>query len=521
MEAIIRSARSSREGSREASREREKKEKREQEEQDSIKALKDLPLTQDFLDLMYKMLINLNMVNRKDNIDYEYDIDHLLGCLANFTEKPQVSELEFNARVQDQLVDFEKSLINKELLFTLKGDKIKAPDFQGSSPLKEAYKMAVLKLVWQGSSKFSGAKEQNIEELLTHCNNVQRTYNMSEEEFKHFLLRHTTKKVFVMVHNEIKANSSVDTIYNILQFTYASGATPGDAKEKLKNFRATKEDTVVSVFTSIRDLVSKSFQEFPEAQYAPALMELESIFQFINAFPESSRHKLTENLNRLQNRKPNPTLTDFLSYNQDYFKQFNYDLKINGANPPNGRSRQYNSFSVNQDIPGVSGMEKFQPLIPPLNQSGSPPRGSFPKSNYHDGRDFRNRSQVQNYQIRDTPGNGRPLTNKGFPPNQGMGRQGRPFYQKNQEGGFSQSMNYASPYNRGVNRGKYCSLCGQTSHSAVDGCYRMKNDQNRLIQVTPVQSPCPDCKIKIKRDLYHPRKYCFLREELQKFKNKA
>ena len=109
MEAIIRSARSSREGSREASREREKKEKREQEEQDSIKALKDLPLTQDFLDLMYKMLINLNMVNRKDNIDYEYDIDHLLGCLANFTEKPQVSELEFNARVQDQLVDFEKT----------------------------------------------------------------------------------------------------------------------------------------------------------------------------------------------------------------------------------------------------------------------------------------------------------------------------------------------------------------------------------------------------------------------------
>ena len=499
MEAILRSARNSRENSRDNSRERDKEERVKQRELDSIEELKILPFSPNMKDQLSKMSIILNMLTRKNKIDYEIDVDDFLEKFPEDPSQAMVSDTEFENRVQDRLEKFEKNLIDKELCFQMKGDMIRAPDFRGCVKMTDLKKGSALKLVWQGNSKFSGARDQNIDELLSHLNNIQETYRMTEPEFKTFLLRHCTKTVFRDVLNEIKAQSSVDTMYNILQFTYASGLTPVEAKEKLKNFRGTKEDTVITIFTRVRELVSKSFQEFPENQITPALIELESIFQFINAFPEASSQKLTENLNRLQNRgKVNPTLTEFLQFNKDIFKQLNFDLRINGVNPHSGKNKHYNSFAIDELGQNLSTKEDQQVIMP----RPFPFRGRQP------------RDQNQNFSNRDQQGQNRSNFNQRTGFHQRTNQQGGNYNQRNQ----NSASRFAAPLNRGVNRGKYCSLCGQTSHSAVDGCYKMRNDQYKLINVTPVQSPCPECKTKIRKDLYHPMKYCFLRDSLQKFK---
>ncbi len=58
----------------------------------------------------------------------------------------------------------------------------------------------------------------------------------------------------------------------------------------------------------------------------------------------------------------------------------------------------------------------------------------------------------------------------------------------------------------------YCSLCGQSSHTAAQGCYRMKDEKGRAVMITPGQIPCNICEKKINKKLYHPLRYCFNKE---------
>ena len=42
---------------------------------------------------------------------------------------------------------------------------------------------------------------------------------------------------------------------------------------------------------------------------------------------------------------------------------------------------------------------------------------------------------------------------------------------------------------------KYCSLCGATSHNSVDTCYRMRDDQYKVVSIVPIQKACSVCKV--------------------------
>ena len=57
--------------------------------------------------------------------------------------------------------------------------------------------------------------------------------------------------------------------------------------------------------------------------------------------------------------------------------------------------------------------------------------------------------------------------------------------------------------NRFLNK-LYCSLCGKSTHTAVDGCYAIKK-----IPCSPTQIPCNICKKVMKKKLFHPPTPCF------------
>ena len=47
----------------------------------------------------------------------------------------------------------------------------------------------------------------------------------------------------------------------------------------------------------------------------------------------------------------------------------------------------------------------------------------------------------------------------------------------------------------------------------------MRDDNFKIVSIVPIQKPCSVCKNKLNKDLFHPEKFCFLRDSLKKFKN--
>lgn len=156
-----------------------------------------------------------------------------------------------------KLKGFERERVEKKLNYANNTQQVQAPDFALTSGKNED-KLASHKYIWQGKNKFSNEKHQNITELLTHLNSVQKLHKMCEEEFKNFMLQNLTKDVFTQVRQEFQAGSTVSTVYTLLQVLYSKEVSPATYKDKLKAYKATKADTMHSAFSTVRRLASLS-----------------------------------------------------------------------------------------------------------------------------------------------------------------------------------------------------------------------------------------------------------------------
>jgi hypothetical protein len=55
---------------------------------------------------------------------------------------------------------------------------------------------------------------------------------------------------------------------------------------------------------------------------------------------------------------------------------------------------------------------------------------------------------------------------------------------------------------------RYCSLCGQTSHVAADGCNNMVSDTGVKVPVLPTKETCNECPPHVNPRLSHPASIC-------------
>ena len=88
----------------------------------------------------------------------------------------------------------------------------------------------------------------------------------------------------------------------------------------------------------------------------------------------------------------------------------------------------------------------------------------------------------------------------------------------------NKSVNVVGTYNNNRGNGKGepknnkftgtigCLLCGQDSHRASDGCYRMLDDKGKVVPVSPVQKYCSTCFQEENVKLFHPQNLCFRRD---------
>ena len=454
--------------------------------------------------ILGKILINQNILNRKNKVDIDHDIgDHFY----NFREpRTEFSPEQIEKTVKDGLKTYEEGQLQKKLNFATQNNGFEIPTF--SAVPREAKERAMIhKYVLQGKNKFSGEKGQSVIELLTHLNSVQKMLKMCEEEFKSFLLQNTTKEVFSTCRNEFMAGSSVKTIYNLLQVIYSTELTCEEAKKKLFQYRATKKDNMYTAFATIRKLCSSSIDTFLHPEDRNRTLEQESTRQFIRCLPEQSQTMVELKLAdwRSQHGYVPKTEEFFLSL-APLRIAIDKDIAANGAivHTP---ARKYHSYQIDkgqnqyyenedQDWNEIMDQDCYEDdycsddqdhmdqdmHLFNINKRGTNPRGRKPFR----GRGMKSRG---NYNFSTRPSN---MVSYSNDPNKGK---------KLRDSGS-----------------KYCSLCGLSSHNASDRCFRMRDDNNKIIDVVPVQRECSVCQEKLSKALFHPEKYCFLRPELRKYR---
>ena len=454
--------------------------------------------------ILGKILINQNILNRKNRVDIDHDIgDHFY----NFREpRNDISPEQIQSTVKDSLKSFEEGQLQKKLNFATQNNGFEIPNFS-PVPRSSQDKATIHKFVLQGKNKFSGEKGQSVIELLTHLNSVQKMLSMCEEEFKSFLLQNTTKEVFLTVRNEFMAGSDVKTVYNLLQVIYCTELTSEEAKKKLFLYKATKKDNMYTAFATVRKLCSASIDVFLNPLDRNRYLEQESVRQFIRCLPDQSQ--TTVELKLAEWRAD----TGSVPKTNDFFASLaplrlaidKEDIAANGA-AVNSPPRRYHSYKIDKEITYNS---------EPEDQAyAERDEMEFEDEYFYDEEEYMVPSRNLFAISRGMPNSRgkRPFRGKGLRPRNNFNFNTRP----NSSGSYAR--NQEKNKNFRESGAKYCSLCGLTSHNASDRCFRMRDDSNKIIDVVPVQKECSNCQQQLGKNLFHPEKYCFLRPELRKYR---
>lgn len=449
--------------------------------------------------IVARILINQNILNRKAKIEIEHDID---SYYYNFPEQEsQISEEQVRTTVEDRLKGFEKELLQKKLDYANNIQQVQPPQFAQISRKNED-RLTSHKYIWQGKNKFAGEKNQSVVELLTHLNSVQNMLKMCEAEFKNFMLQNLTKEVFTQVRQEFHAGSNVGTVYTLLQVLYNKEDSPTAYKDKLKAYKATKADTMHSAFATVRKYTTLSLDPSLSENMRNQLLNIESVYQFINCLPPKSKLIVQENLNKWQQSETDiPDAHKFFASLAIFRDSIDRDIAQNGVNNNHTRSSRYNTYALDRTEEEHFFEEQEQAT-------------EYASSEDEDG--FEEEYIPKKYLMAMIRNQNR---TKFSPRGNNRGRPGS--YSRNQRSNHTSSRdrNQRGFQNYRESGSKYCSLCGATSHNSVDTCYKMRDDNFKIVSIVPIQKPCSVCKNKLNKDLFHPEKFCFLRDSLKKFKN--
>ena len=448
--------------------------------------------------IMARILINQNILNRKAKVEIEHDLD---SYYYNFPDQdPQISEEQVQAAVSNRLKGYEREQLQKKLDYANHIQQVQPPEF-ALVPRKNEDKLTTHKYIWQGKQKFAGEKHQNVVELLTHLNTVQKYVKMCEEEFKSFMLQNLTKDVFTQVRQEFKAGSTVGTVYNLLQVLYDKDDSPAVYKDKLKNYKATKADTMHSAFAKVRRMTALSLDPTLSENMKNQLLNIESLYQFINCLPIKSKLKVQEKLSEWQQTSDEiPDTHKFVASLATFRDGVDRDIAQNGVTT-HTRPNRYNTYAIDKREEDFF-LEDQEPTTEYTSSE--------------DEREDEEEYIPKKYLMAMIRNQGRAnFTQRG-------NNQGRPGYsrQKNTRSNNTsgRNRNQRGPQNYRESGSKYCSLCGATSHNSVDTCYKMRDDNFKVVSVVPIQKACSVCKLKLNKDLFHPEKFCFLRDSLKRFK---
>lgn len=479
-----------------------------------------------------------------------------LGELCSQFKNHVITERSVNtATIKTDLEELEDRILKKELAVYRVNQAVQAPTVFSSTPtLTTGSSSRVAELYRQfpirSGQKFSGNnQQQNIVEFLENICHGQEAMNLSEDEFRVYFRKCFTGKAYEVVRNQLEHGHDFQEIFHTLLSTYDHRMAPHEAELKLFTWKIPKNFNLKRAEAYLRYLAERVASEAPPGHDRTTAYNSKAIAGLLSSLPQYST-LIAYNAKQNHSAKFGilPTFAQLCRSIEKYEKSINDDIKKNGASryeqesssPFSKIKKIFSSHNNNISFDDSSDFHNVPLLHTNFNSSRNNynSRNSRSRNNFKSGRRTGNVSYNRNnfnsgrnnnnsnssYQTNNTSAsnnynharnnninNGRrPNKRNNFQrPNRKVSNTRRPYNNPkfNVRKTTVNNINNANNYKIGSK--KYCSLCGATSHNAVDLCYKMKTPKGDNVLVAPSAQPCTICKSKFNEELFHPEAYCW------------
>jgi len=450
---------------------------------------------------------------------------------TQFYNAQLMEKQKIKSKIMQTTQGLENLILSKEMdSHTLNQSVAPPTNFSPAPTLVTARQRAdCLKLL--PASKFSGSeKGMSILEFLNLMKSVQQQCCLSLSEFYEILLASTTGEAYLLLLAWIENGDDPSTIFHNLLIHYDKRLKPEEARMRLMAYRAPKSADLGKVEATIQSLAARVASNIPAGPSRTASYNIEVIQGLIRSLPlASSLIVQTQNSEKSAKFGRALSAAELSRFLNIYRHSIDSDIKTNGVD-----SRTFERRPLPRA--GNIGGRKFTAYqtsgVPPLprktpapqmvrtrsvgqiyqvsqNYKPRPPGGNkiLVRDNQYNNNNFMRKKWSNGYGTRNNNNGNNNYNNNGM--NRNINRK--------QTDGFRGSkirMGTASrrPFNNGrqnpnYNR-NYCSLCGQTSHLAVQGCPNMVSDSGVKVPVLPTKDTCKECPPHVNPRLSHPPSIC-------------
>ena len=356
----------------------------------------------------------------------------------------------------------------------------KRPKLITNSANVEALKLFPTKI------KFSGSNYESLtlQEFFHNLKIAQEQMRLTEEEFIKMMLQCTSGRANELLNQWISQKEGINEIYFNLTLHFDKRMTTETARQKLLTIMAPKTSDLARHISNIMTLAQRAASAIPAGVSRTSYFNNEAINALMRSLPPASRttcsnlfHTLSAKARRAitfnELTRPLITLRDTIDA----------DIKAHGVGPSS--NAQTSKFSERRKAKRMGPPNKMPTTFVVNAQSGEPEPIRYRQKRPN----FRSNHNQQSTVYLTASGNNAQKQN-------------------NASANFKRQQTGNQPYRTNQAKRKYCSLCGETNHTAAQGCRHMRDANNRVVNVQPTQSTCNACPPTVSPRLNHPAVFC-------------
>jgi len=441
---------------------------------------------------------------------------------AQFYNAQMLEKRRIKARILQTTEGMENLILAREMDSHTLNQNIAPPEHFSPIPtlLTARQRADCLKLL--PSAKFNGSeKGMSVLEYLNLIKAVQQQCVLSLTEFYEIMLASTTGEAYLLLLAWIENGDEPSTIFHNLGIHYDKRMQPEEARDRLAAYRVPKTADLAKAEATIQGLAARVASIIPAGPTRTASYNNEVIQGLIRSLPpQSSILVQTQYTEKSAKSKRAITAAELSRFLNIYRHSIDSDIKANGVDnrtfekryQPRAGNNGVRKYTAYYNMGATSLPRKTQVSQPNRYRSSGQinqvsqninPRSMGGNRNMAKTNQYKN-SGSNNFQTR------KPWSNSYGTPNSNNNN-------GNRMSGFRGNRNTNGTYTKrpfNNNNGRsnfktnYCSLCGQTSHVAADGCPNMVSDTGIKVPIIPTKDTCDDCPPRVNPRLSHPPTIC-------------
>ena len=444
---------------------------------------------------------HINALSKKLKIPTGLEADDVSFYLDNYHEKLEKAHDNKTKELRDSLIN------ENETEKKAKEDRLRIAYFQVKDiilPPEEFAEYDVLKYPsnqlghangeFTIKPKFSGdSKGCSIVQFLKSMNTAQKRIRVSKNEFQDYLLRNSTGIAYDYIESMIDGDVSLDELYKSLMKKFDNRTKPNDARKQLLNYKAPPNATLNQIETDLMNLGQRARTIYTKGESRDFSYNYECCQSLLRVLPEAVQPLAMSALHRITRQTgKQPTFNELsaeLHQEEDVIdfhlkKRNRYENKNENREDAHQKGKPFeNKKSYGQRNWMYQNKGNIRAVQVNSENMNYNPRQSRPTENRYSEKFQGNRKFVQN--------------------KQNYGNQNNRRFQPRLTGGNATALGIGGRYK--------CTLCNSQNHNSSDGCFKIRNDNGKIVWTPPSQAPCEICKKETGKILYHRENLCFNR----------